>query len=110
MLGPRPMALIGYLKGVQHASFSSSRKCLRAVVKLPSWRSGLARAVDQVSQALKSVHDELGEQLVTQPTLGGDETGHQDNGRQHWTWCFRAAPVSVTWFHIDPTRNSRVRK
>ena len=34
--------------------------------------------------------------------------GYKDNGRQHWTWCFRAAPGSLTWFRIDPTRSSEV--
>jgi len=106
MLGPKLMALIGYMKGVLHASFSTIRKYIRDVLKLTISRSRLAKAVDQVSQSLAFVHDELGAQLATQPTLRIDETGHKDNGRRHWTWCFRAE--FFTWFHIDPTRSSQV--
>lgn len=106
MLGPKMLALIGYMKGVLHASFSTIRKYFRDVLQFPISRSRLAKAVDQVSQALAFSHDELGEQLATQPTVHVDETGHKDNGRRHWTWCFRAE--CFTWFHIDPTRSSQV--
>ena len=106
MLGPKLMALIGYMKGVMHASFSTIRKYFRDVLKLPISRSRLAKAVHQVSQSLKYVHDRFRDLLPEQPTLRIDETGHKDNGRRHWTWCFRAE--SFTWFHIDPTRSSQV--
>ena len=106
MLGPKLMALIGYMKGVMHASFSTIRKYFRDVLKLPISRSRLAKAVHQVSQSLKYVHDQLRDLLPEQATLRIDETGHKDNGRRHWTWCFRAE--LFTWFHIDPTRSSEV--
>jgi len=106
MLGPKLLALIAYMKGVMHASFSTVRKYFRDVLKLPISRSRLAKAVHQVSQSLKYVHDELRDLLPGQPTLRIDETGHKDNGRRHWTWCFRAE--LFTWFHIDPTRSSEV--
>jgi hypothetical protein len=35
-----------------------------------------------------------------------DETGHKENGRGLWTWCFRA-PL-FTLFKIDPSRGSDV--
>ena len=106
MLGPKLLAWIGYMKGVMHASFSTLRKYLRDVLHLTLSRSRLAKAVDQVSQSLKQVHDQLGAQLPEASSLRVDETGHKDDGRRHWTWCFRAE--GFTWFHIDPTRSSRV--
>jgi transposase len=106
MLGPKLLALIGYMKGVLHASFSTIRKYFRDVLKFTISRSRLAKAVHQVSQAVAFAHDELGDQLATQPTLRIDETGHKDNGQRYWTWCFRAE--YFTWFHIDPTRSSQV--
>jgi transposase len=106
MLGPRLMALIAYMKGVQHASFSTIRNYFLDVLKLPISRGRLAKAIDQVSRSLKYAHDELGDHLPHQPTLRVDETGHKNNGQRYWTWCFRAEPF--TWFHIDPTRSSQV--
>lgn len=106
MLGPKLMALIAYLKAAHHASFSTIRKHFRDVLKLPISRGRLAKAAQQVSQSLEYTHEELGRLLVEQDTLRIDETGHKDNGRQHWTWCFRAG--QFTWFHIDATRSSQV--
>ena len=106
MLGPKLLALVGYLKGVTHASFSTIRKYFRDVLNLPISRGRLAKAVDQVSHSLEYVHDQCRDLLPEQPTLRIDETGHKDNGRRHWTWCFRAE--LFTWFRIDPTRSSQV--
>jgi transposase len=106
MLGPKLMALIAYLKGMHHASFSTIRQYFRDVLKLPISRGRLAKAVQQVSQSLRTAHEELRGRLVEQPTLRVDETGHHDQGRRHWTWCFRAE--AFTWFHIDATRSSQV--
>jgi transposase len=38
--------------------------------------------------------------------LNVDESGHKENGKPHWTWCFRA-PFH-TLFRIDPSRGSEV--
>ena len=38
--------------------------------------------------------------------LNVDETGHKDNGRLMWTWCFRAS--LYTLFKIDPSRSADV--
>jgi len=27
--------------------------------------------------------------LLLQPYVRGDETGHKENGKRFWTWCFR---------------------
>ena len=106
MLGPKLMALIAYLKGMQHASYSTIRKYFRDVLKLPISRGRLAKAIDQVSQSLKDAYDELGDELGQQATLRVDETGHKNNGQRYWTWCFRAQ--LFTLFHIDPSRGSQV--
>ena len=44
--------------------------------------------------------------LATEDVLNVDETGHKENGKRMWTWCFRAAPFTL--FKIDPSRASSV--
>jgi len=106
MLGPKLLALIAYLKGVMHASFSTIRRHFQDVLHLPISRGRLAKAVDQVSRILQWAHQELGRQLPDQASVRVDETGHKDRGKRHWTWCFRAQ--LFTWFHIDASRSSQV--
>jgi transposase len=106
LAGPRLTAVIAYLKGACHASFSTIRKFLRDVVQLTISRGQLAKIINKVSQALDTPYQELLDNLSAQDVLNVDETGHRDNGERWWTWCFRAD--LYTLFKIDPTRSSAV--
>jgi len=106
LLGPELTALVGYLKGVCHASFSTIRKYFRDVLKIPISRGQLAKVIRKVSAALEPAYQELRASLPSEPHLNVDETGHKNNGKPHWTWCFRAE--LYTLFKIDPSRGSAV--
>src|SRR5581483_2970762 len=106
LVGPRLTALIAYLKGACHASFSTIRKFLRDVVRLTISRGQLAKIVGKVSQALDAPYQELLDQLPSESRLHSDETGHKERGERWWTWCFRAG--LYTLFKIDPTRSADV--
>jgi transposase len=106
LLGPRLTALVAYLKGVCHASFSTVRKFLRDVVGLTISRGQLAKVLTKVSAALDGPYQELLDVLPVQDFLNVDETGHKDRGVPFWTWCFRAE--LFTLFKIAPTRSADV--
>jgi transposase len=106
LVGPRLTALVGFLKGVCHASFSTIRKFLRDVVGVTISRGQLAKVVQKVSASLEQTYEELLAQLPEAARLNVDETGHRDQGDRLWTWCFRA-PL-YTLFKIDPSRGSEV--
>lgn len=106
LLGPELTALVGFMKGVCHASFSTIRKYFRDVLKIPISRGQLAKVIGKVSAALEPAYEELRATLPSEPRLNVDETGHKNNGKPHWTWCFRAE--LYTLFKIDPSRSSRV--
>ena len=106
LLGPQLTALVGYLKGVCHASFSTIRKFFRDVLNIPISRGQLAKVIGKVSAALGHAYEELRGRLPGESRLNVDETGHKDNGKAHWTWCFRAE--WYTLFKIDSSRGSEV--
>jgi transposase len=106
LAGPRLTALVGFLKGVCHASFSTIRKFLRDVVGVTISRGQLAKVVQKVSASLERTYEELLAALPHAARLNVDETGHPDQGDRLWTWCFRA-PL-YTLFKIDPSRGSDV--
>jgi transposase len=106
LAGPKLTTLIAYLKGACHASFSTVRKFLRDVVGVTISRGELARIIGKVSRALERPYEELLGSLPGQARLNVDETGHKENGRPLWTWCFRAG--LFTLFKIDPTRSADV--
>jgi transposase len=106
LMGPDLTALVAYLKGVCHASFSTVRKYLRDVMGVTISRGQLAKLIAKVSAALADPYQQLLNQLPSQPRLNVDETGHKDNGKPLWTWCFRAE--LFTLFKIQPSRGSAV--
>ena len=106
LVGPRLTALVAYLKCACHASFSTIRKFLRDVMKITISRGQLTKVICKVSRALEGAYRELLDHVSGEPSLNVDETGHKDNGRRYWTWCFRAE--LYTLFKIDESRGSNV--
>lgn len=106
LFGPRLTALVAFMKGVCHASFSTIRKFLRDVVQVEVSRGYLAKLIGKVSESLAPAYAELFERLPGEAVLNIDETGHKENGQKFWTWCFRAQ--MYTLFRIDKSRGSKV--
>jgi transposase len=106
LAGPRLTALVAYLKGVCHCSFSTIRKFLRDVARVTISRGQLAKLIARVSQGMRETYEALRDMLPDESALNVDETGHKDRGRRMWTWCFRA-PL-FTLFKIAPSRGSEV--
>ena len=66
----------------------------------------LAKVCGRVSTTLAVPYKELLEQLLQQPVLDIDETGHKENGRRMRTWMFRSSLFSL--FRINRSRGSQV--
>ena len=106
LAGPNLTALVAYLKAVCHASFSTIRKFFRDVLKIRISRGQLDKLIGKVTASLAGMYDDLRARLPGESRLNVDETGHKDNGKPYWTWCFRAQ--LYTLFRIDPSRGSDV--
>ena len=106
LFGPRLTALIAFMKGVCHASFSTIRKFLRDVVQVDVSRGYLAKLIAKASESLAAAYAELFERLPGEAVLNVDETGHKEYREKFWTWCFRAQ--LYTLFRIDKSRGSKV--
>ena len=106
LVAPRLTSLVAYLKGACHCSFTTIRKFLRDVLRVTICRGQLRRVCAKVAHSLETSYEELSRALPDEALLNVDETGHPENGRRLWTWCFRA-PL-YTLFKIDPSRGSDV--
>lgn len=106
LLGPNLTALVGFLKGACHASYSTIRKFFSDVLGLSLSGGYLAKIIRKVSSALKGTYEDLCRRLPVQDRLHADETGHPESGRRAWTWCFRAEDFAV--FKISDSRGSDV--
>ena len=106
LVGPRLTALVAFLKGGCHCSFTTIRKFLRDVVGVTISRGQLRKVCGKVTDSLDMAYDELLVAVSQQAVLNVDETGHKEYAQRLWTWCFRAA--TFTLFKIDPSRSSEV--
>ena len=61
----------------------------RDVLKVRISRGQLAKTIAKVTESMKSAYAELVAALPLQPYVRSDETGHKENGKRFWTWCFR---------------------
>ena len=106
LFGPQLTTVVAFMKGVCHASFSTIRKFLRDVVGIPVSRGYLAKLIAKMTDWLAPAYEELLARLPSEAFLNVDETGHKENAKKFWTWCFRAE--LYTLFRIEPTRGSQV--
>jgi transposase len=107
LVGPRLSAYVAFLKGACHMSYTTIQTLLADVFGVTLSTGQLAKiTTGKVSAALAAAYAELRAALPTQDRLGIDETGHKDEGRKLWSWCFRAH--DFTLFHIAASRGSDV--
>ena len=106
LLGPRLTVLVAYMKGVCHCSFSTIRRFFRDVLKIKISRGQLVKTIAKVTGSMKSAYAELVAALPSQRYVRSDETGHKEDGKRFWTWCFRTDLFTIFW--IDRSRGSQV--
>ena len=106
LLGAGMTAAVAFMKGSCHMSFSTIQQFFKEMMQLDISRGMLNKATQKVSNSLQPAYDQLARQLPHEPYLGIDETGHKDEGKKHWTWCFQTS--HYTLFHIDKSRGSDV--
>ena len=106
LAGPQLTALIAYMKGACHASFSTVRTFLRDVVGVTISRGELCKIIGKVTVALEKPYEELLHLLPAEAVVNVDETGHKDKKDKWWTWCFRAE--LYTLYRIDACRKAEV--
>jgi len=106
LLGARLTAMLAYLKGGCHLSYSDLKAFLGEVLGARVSRGYLAKQLRKASAALAEPHAELRVALSSREQLNIDETGHKDSGKRMWTWCFSAPEWTV--FRIADSRGAKV--
>jgi transposase len=106
LLGPGLTTLVAYLKGRCHCSFTTIQQFLKDVLGVFVSRGQLRKVCGKAADSLEPAYAELLGRLPAESQVNVDETGHHENGRILWTWCFRA-PL-YTLFKIAPSRGSEV--
>jgi len=102
-IAPMPDAI---RKGGCHMSYTTIQHFFKELIQLDVSRGMLCKATQKVSLSLQPAYQQLAERLPKESQVGADETGHHDEGKLHWTWCFDTPYYSL--FRIDKSRGSEV--
>ena len=106
LLGADVTAFAAFMKGRCHMSYTTIRAFFKELMKLDISQGMLCKATQKVSKALKPSYEQLAGRLPDESRVNVDETGHHDDGKLHWTWCFDTSDYSL--FKIDKSRGSKV--
>ena len=99
-------AAVAFMKGGCHMSYTTIQQFFKELFGLDISRGMLCKASQKVSQSLQPAYEQLTKRLAQESQVGVDETGHHDDGKLHWTWCFDTPDYSL--FQIDASRGSGV--
>lgn len=91
LFGPRLTSLVTFLKGKLHCSYTGIQDLLSEAFNLKVSRGYLAKLLQKARRAFEVPYTQLLEALPLQTKLNIDETGHKENAKRLWTWCFRAS-------------------
>ena len=106
LFGAAITAAISFMKGGCHMSYTTIQQFFKELFELDISRGMLCKATQKASLSLRPAYEQLAERLPTERQIGVDETGHHDEGRLHWTWCFDTPDYSL--YRIDKSRGSEV--
>ena len=106
LFGPRLEALVGYMKGSLHASYTGLAGFCREVLDVEVSRAHVCNTIARVNKALAKPYEELARHVPTEPVLNIDESGWKDKGLKYWIWVFCTSLIS--FFHIAKSRGSKV--
>lgn len=106
LLGADVTASAAFMKGRCHMSYTTIQEFFKELMKLDISRGMFCKATQKVSKALKPSYEQLAQRLPDESQVNVDETGHHDDGKLHWTWCFDTSDYSL--FTIDKSRGSKV--
>ena len=104
LVGPNLTALIAFMKGGCHASYSTIRTFLRDCVGVTLRGARWPTRSTKSARCWMVPYDELLRMLPDETVLNVDETGHKCNKELWWTWCLRADLYTI--FKIDPHRSA----
>ncbi|UCF84375.1 MAG: IS66 family transposase [Desulfobacteraceae bacterium] len=105
-IGLNATILICYLWVALCLPFTRISNYLKTFFGLDITTSGISKHVIRISKILKTVHEEILQDIKIGLTLYADETGWRVKGKNWWLWVF--GTQDSAYFTIDKSRGSKV--
>jgi transposase len=106
--GPRLTALIGEMSGVMGISREMVRTFCQSVLSIPLSLGSVQNIIDRNSQAIASLHEEIGRLARQAPVNHVDETSSFQKGLIRWLWVL--VNPKQAYYLIHPKRSKKAFK
>ena len=103
--GPRLSALIAEISGIQGNSRETVRTFCQSVFGFCISSGAIQKVIDRASQALKPVHEKIGDEARKSAANYIDETSWIQNGMLNWLWVM--ASNRLAYFMIHKNRSKQ---
>ena len=104
--GDTLQAHITYLTAEANLSRRTLQRVLDEVFHIPLALGTIQNRLEDSSEMLKPICDELENELTTQPAVNVDETGYPHNKKLAWLWAFVTS--TFAFFTLQASRGSQV--
>jgi len=104
--GPNLQAFITYLNTYMNIPFNKLGELIKAMFGISIDNGTISNILNKMRKLSKKPYDNIREAVAKSKVAGGDESGVNVNGENHWLWTFQS--VLATYLVIDKSRGHKV--
>ena len=106
--GPRLAAALSYLSGCQHVSTRGLEEVVQTLLGVPISLGSVLAMQQQMNQALRQPHEQLGQEVRAAAAKNVDETSWKQGKAKRWLWV--AVTATTVYFLIHLRRGAEALK
>ena len=106
ILGPRAMAFVAQSSALYNLTRSQIRMMLKDSLGIEVAISTISNVEERISGYFENIYNELGKKVRQSKHLHIDETGHKNQGKQGYAWCF--VNEKILYLKLAMSRGAKV--
>ena len=87
--GPNVQSLVTYLSSRQYIPFNRLHELMSEIMGTPISTGGINYIMEKFAKKSFPRYEQIRQNVLNSPVIGGDETGANVNGSNHWFWTFQ---------------------
>jgi transposase len=103
--GPGVQSMVAYLNTRHYLPVERSAEIMNNIFNIPISSGGIDYLLKKIKQKAMPAYEVIRQFILKQTVIGGDETGVNINGKNHWAWTFQNH--KATYIAINQSRGSK---
>jgi len=103
--GSGVQSMVAYFNARHYLPVERSAEIMNNIFNIPISTGGIDYLLKKIKQKAMPTYESIRQFILKQTVIGGDETGVNINGKNHWAWTFQN--TKATYIAIDESRGSK---